>query len=776
MPDAEASWGTSQTVGRNPDESSTSYTHRPDDDTSLAWQQLSEQAERFAGAWQDCSEPPSLAAYLPAEPLSLRRLMLIELIKLDLEYRWQLGLRKLLSDYEVEFPELAGNLSADLIYEEYHIRNQAGESVAWESYLVTYPQQADELRHLFGGRGTDTVSMQFFGRERGVPGSKVQPGDVFEDFQVVARLGQGAFATVFLARQISMQRRVALKITSPRGEEHAMLAQFDHPNIIRIYDQRLLADRGWRLLYMQYLPGGTLRSVVQKVAARSPHERTGRLLFEVIDEHLASRQEPVQAEAPLRERFESATWPEVVCWLGSRLARGLGHAHRAGVLHRDLKPANILLSADGNPKLADFNVSFNAQSASLVADAFFGGSLAYMSPEQLEAYNPTHPRGATSLDGRSDLFSLGITLWELLVGSRPFPPDAFDGDWSRVLTRMTAIRREGVSQELLRQHARFWPPGLAQVLARLLSPEAGDRHATGHELARQLEMCLEPGTMQLLTPHPQEWRGILRRWAVFAVPVTALIPNLLVALFNGIVNRDRILDGLVGQEPTGAILAYSLIQLLVFPLAALALAGRCWTVIRAVQWPLPAGGGTAPTVRLLRSRCLGMGTDAATISLSTWLIVALACPLVIWLNGVQAAPPYEFAAALLLCGLIAVAYSFFAVAWLSVSVFYPALVELDRLTRDDRQELRHLRRWSWLFLLLAAFVPFAAVAILILMGTTRNTALMLLAGGGVLGLGVALLFFRGLQRDLQTLLLMAAPMTDSQDSSTDAGSWLAREM
>jgi hypothetical protein len=81
-----------------------------------------------------------------------------------------------------------------------------------------------------------------------------------------------------------------------------------------------------------------------------------------------------------------------------------------------------------------------------------------------------------------------------------------------------------------------------------------------------------------------------------------------------------------------------------------------------------------------------------------------------------------------------------------------------------------------LFLLLAAFVPFAAVAILILMGTTRNTALMLLAGGGVLGLGVALLFFRGLQRDLQTLLLMAAPMTDSQDSSTDAGSWLAREM
>ncbi|MFN9372332.1 MAG: serine/threonine-protein kinase [Planctomycetaceae bacterium] len=776
MSDAEVARETSQIVGRIPDDSSTGFTLQPDDDTSLAWQHLSDQAERFTHAWKEFSEPPFIGDFLPVEPLSLRRLTLIELIKLDLEYRWNCGLRKLLSDYVVEFPELEGNLSADLIYEEYHIRNQAGELVSWESYLATYPRQAEELRHLFGGRGAATVSMKLFGLERGVPGSRVKPGDAFDDFRILAHLGQGAFATVFLARQFSMQRRVALKITSPRGEEHATLAQFDHPNIVRIFDQRLLADRGWRLLYMEYLPGGTLRHVVDFVKQRPPQNRTGQLLFQMIDAQLAARQEPLSIEAPLRERFESATWPEVVCWLGSRLARGLAHAHRAGVLHRDLKPANILLTAEGNPKLADFNVSFNAKSTSLVAESFFGGSLAYMSPEQLEAYNPAHPREADTLDGRSDLFSLGVTLWELLVGHRPFPADAFDGDWARVLHRMTAVRREGLSPGLLHEHSRFWPPGLAQVLRRLLSPEAGDRYPTGLELSRQLDLCLEPGTMQLLTPHPHEWRSILRRRGVIALLVLAVLPNLVVAVFNGFVNRDRIVDGLAGQQLGGAIVAYTLIQLLAFPLAAVVLAWRSWPVLRSMQRPLPAVGSSGSPVRSVRSRCLGMGTDAATTSLGTWLLVAVVCPLVIWLNGPHRDPPFEFSASLFLCGLIAVAYSFFGIAWLSASVFYPALVELQRLTREDRQELRSLRRWSWFFLLLAAFVPFASVAILAMLGTSRGTALILLAGGGVLGLGMALLIFRALQRDLQTLLLIAAPSSDSQDSSTDAGSWLFREM
>ena len=126
----------------------------------------------------------------------------------------------------------------------------------------------------------------------------------------------------------------------------------------------------------------------------------------------------------LRERLAAWTWPETVCWLGARLAEALDHAHRQGVLHRDVKPANVLLTAEGSPKLADFNVSFSCKLDGANPAAFFGGSLAYMSPEQLEAFNPAHGRDPGDLDGRADLYSLCIVLWELLAGRRPFPDDA----------------------------------------------------------------------------------------------------------------------------------------------------------------------------------------------------------------------------------------------------------------------------------------------------------------------------------------------------------------
>ena len=116
-----------------------------------------------------------------------------------------------------------------------------------------------------------------------------------------------------------------------------------------------------------------------------------------------------------------------MCWIGARLAAALDYAHNRGVLHRDIKPANVLLAADGSPKLVDFNVSFSSKLEGATPAAYFGGSLAYMSPEQIEAYNPDHDRKPDELDGRSDIFSLGVVLWELLTGARPFGDDRLEG-------------------------------------------------------------------------------------------------------------------------------------------------------------------------------------------------------------------------------------------------------------------------------------------------------------------------------------------------------------
>ena len=190
-----------------------------------------------------------------------------------------------------------------------------------------------------------------------------------------------------------MQRLVALKVSRDRGYEPQTLAQLDHPHIVRVYDQRQLPEQKLRLLYMQYIAGGTLQGVVEHARGVPATMRSGATLLEAIDQALgAPRRAAAERLARLAIGCNGPAGREVVCWLGSRLAGALAYAHQRGVLHRDVKPANVLVGADGHPKLADFNISFSKLDGATPA-AYFGGSLAYMSPEQLEACDPG-PRAA----------------------------------------------------------------------------------------------------------------------------------------------------------------------------------------------------------------------------------------------------------------------------------------------------------------------------------------------------------------------------------------------
>ena len=173
--------------------------------------------------------------------------------------------------------------------------------------------------------------------------------------------------------------------------------------------------------------------------------------------------------------------------------------------------ANVLLSAEGAPKLADFNISYSDTVAGTTPAAYFGGSLAYMSPEQLEAAHPARARQADELDGRSDVYALGVVLWELLTGHRPFDDAPGGMGWSATVEYMLQTRLRGVDTGRLDHAGVACPPTLRRILSKCLSPDRDARWPDGGELARQLDLCLDQRARGLLDPPARAERGGWRR-------------------------------------------------------------------------------------------------------------------------------------------------------------------------------------------------------------------------------------------------------------------------
>ncbi len=736
------------------------------DTAQHTWTVLSGHVEAFIQAWDRNVEPPAPATFLPAGPPAVRLMTLVELIKVDLEYRWiHRRTPRTIEEYVATHAELADELPADLIYEEYHVRRRAGDGISPEDCVLRFPQRAKELERLFGlspkGHSTSLC------RGGKAQLQAIQPGDRLDDFDLLVLLGKGAFASVFLARQNSMQRLVALKISADRGNEPQTLAQLDHENIVRVFDQRLLPDSKLRLLYMQYVTGGTLQGVVEIVRRTPPADRTGKMLADAIADALSRRGEAASGADGLRNRLAHRLWPEVVCWLGAKLARALDHAHGRGVLHRDIKPANVLVTAEGSPKLADFNIGFSSKVAGATPAAYFGGTVAYMSPEQLEACSSTHDRRPEDLDGRSDLYALAVVLWELLTGERPFVDEQLAAGWPATLAEMTARRRNGVDRQLAARVSRDWLPGLCELLLQVLDPDLEKRPASGAALARQLELCLQPKAQTLLSPPVQNWRRLARRFPVAAVMVAAVLPNVLAAVFNYFYNRLEIIEHLQNSQRAFEQIQAA-INAIAFPAGIFCV---FWFTrpVAAALWAAGTRDQPSPDgLRALRRSCLRLGHLAAGISLALWLVAAPAYPIALQMEvgSVPLSAYVHFVASLTLCGLIAAAYPFFGVTCLAVCSFYPALVRLDSMAHDDVEPLFRLGRTSWLYLLLAATVPTLAVAILVIIGSQARFALGFLAIAGLAGFAVAFSLFRMLQSDLAALTQIAAPAGDLLETSS----------
>jgi serine/threonine protein kinase len=736
---------------------------------TLAWERLGAQVDAFSRAWSGDDLPPDLAAFLPDAGDPVRRVLLVELVKVDLEQRWlHHGLPKPVEEYAAEFPELGepAKLPCDLIYEEFHIRSQTDEPPLVDEYFSRFPSHAEQLQRLLDMQTNKTTSTIISGRRAPL----IEVGQQVDDFDLLARLGKGAFASVYLARQRSMQRLVALKISTDRGDEPQTLAQLDHANIVRVYDQRLLPDQKLRLLYMQLVPGGTLHGVADLVRITPVALRTGKMLVDCVDSALEDRGESPPAESALRRRLSRSKWPEAICWLGARLAGALDYAHQRGVLHRDVKPANVLLTAECSPKLADFNVSFSSKLDGATPAAYFGGSLAYMSPEQLEAANPSHARDPKELDGRSDVFSLAVMLWELLTGERPFGDEHFTGSWNLTLDGLIARRRLGVPREMLDKLPRDLPVGMREVLLSCLAGEPADRPATAGALARQLELCLQPRAQRLFRPSRATLEAWSRRQPLLALVFACVLVNGVFSLLNISFNVRAIF---AAESQLSAIRDIFWNRMMpavngaAYPVGIVVGLALCWPVVTTVR--KRAHGQTSneddSTVALARVRATWIADYVSWITAALWSLSGF---IFAWWISIEVDARGEelpanvyghFVPSQVLWGLISAVQVFFLVNMLSLRAFLPALLESGAGAADDVTRLQALERRSGRYWLAGISTPF--VALLLLTHTDYRAQLSMIIVVGFVCSLVAWWLYRSVQRDVTTLSIALEPGRES---------------
>lgn len=727
---------------------------------------LADVVARFASAWDASANgtPPDLESFLPGGlPVgdALRRAALVELIKVDLEYRLlHVDAPRSLTSYCAQFPELGANpLPVDLIYEDFHLRRRAGHTVDVAAYARDFPEHADRLADLLDGPGDyrSTLVAQ--------PGAQhaldqVNVGDCIDDFDLLTGLGRGSFARVFLARQRSMQRLVAVKISHDHGTEPQTLAQLDHDYIVRVFDQRLLADRELKLLYMQYVPGGTLLDVLRRAREHpdgADRPKSGRLLLDSIDAVLERKGEIRPSDSSVRDEIAASTWPETVAWLGRRLADALDYANGHGVLHRDIKPANVLLTSEGVPKLADFNISFSDRVAGTSPVAYFGGSLAYMSPEQLEACHPDLPGSAADLDARSDIYALGVMLWELLTGRRPFADERGAGESATSLGRMLALRRREIDPRFLEDLPDDCPAALRRVLLTCLAPDPEDRWATGAELAQQFDLCLDARARDLVDPPPNSWRYRLRPWMVPIVALGVGVPNTLAAIYNYHHNQTLIIDELSPEAQQRFVEVSRVINSVLFPLGFVLIVYLCRYVISVPRGLRTGRGYDAAILARARADTLLMGDRIVAVVFALWLVAGIAFPvsLQIAAGSIPQGAYVHFLGSQIVCGAVAVAYPFFLVTFYAVRCLYPSLLPHGITSSSDERRLRGLDRRSTMYLAVAASVPLVGVAGVTFLSPDEISvviyAVRVLCVGGVVAFVFVYWLFRLLEEDLRAL-------------------------
>lgn len=416
---------------------SSEFTNFSDEQLTL----LDTACDQFESLWRS-GQRTTIEDFLARYPADVGDLLVGELLRLEVELRLEALEVPRIEDYELRFPTRLDCLAA--LLREVSIQTPLGSS-----------QQSDheaEAKEIPIGKETFILSGNSDTSRTGAARCSVESNSSppeFERYRIEREVGCGGMGTVYLAHDLQLDRKVALKLPHFQSEdgpqaferfsrEARSMASVLHPNICPIFDVGKIDGRPY--LTMAYVEGPTLAELL-----KSGQPMDG----------------PQAAE------------------LVAKMALALHKAHSKGVVHRDMKPSNVIINSDGEPIVMDFGLArrYHAGEQEITHSDTIVGSPAYMAPEQVE------PR-LGDLGPAADIYALGVLLYQMLCGKRPF-----DGAIGSIFAQILNATPTPPSQIY-----PFVDPTLEAICLKAMSKSAADRHASAEEFANALRSALKKST------------------------------------------------------------------------------------------------------------------------------------------------------------------------------------------------------------------------------------------------------------------------------------------
>lgn len=410
----------------------------------------------------------------------------------------------------------------DDVIAEYFELIETGKQFNFDEWAYQHSRFRQELNQFFRDRElfeSRAAPMRIIGRSQ----DSFERLSYLDDLRILEEIGRGGMGVVYRAEQISLRRQVAVKVLPFAAildakqlqrfrYEVRAAALLKHPHIVSVFS--VGCDRGFHYYTMELVEGVSIANVIQTLIDRTGNrsELTESGLESDVENHDTSS----IAELTTLSFGKKTAFFSSIAAIGERIAMALHYAHEQGVVHRDIKPSNLLIDNSGTPYVTDFGLAHVHGDEGLTMAGELLGTLQYMSPEQAE--------GKTLVDARSDIYSLGATLYELLTLKTLFSETNRQALLSRIVENQAKSPR---------RINRFIPVDLEKIILKALAKEPNHRYQTAQEMADDLRRFIEqkPILARRSNVVRNSWRWTQRNplTAILLASITMLLLGLAVA-------------------------------------------------------------------------------------------------------------------------------------------------------------------------------------------------------------------------------------------------------